>query len=230
MSMWYYRIRSRCLRTILRHALRKERRDDLLRLGTPRADWIIPANLLPRRAVCYCVGLGEEGSFDQGLAQRFEAEVHVFDPTPRAVAYARTTFREGDGITFHPVGLWSHEATLKFYAPRNPRHVSHSIVNLQRTADYFEAPCKSLRALMVELDHNDIDLLKLDIEGAEHAVLGSLVDDDITPAVLCVEFDQPVPLRRLFKTLGELKRAGYILISVDSWNYTFRASRAREKR
>src|SRR3546814_9362953 len=53
-----------------------------------------------------------------------------------------------------PVGLWSEDATLRFYAPRDPTHVSHSIVNLQETESYFEARCRSIASLMAELGHD----------------------------------------------------------------------------
>ena len=63
--------------------------------------------------------------------------------------------------------------------------------------------------------------MKLDIEGAEHEVIESMLEDSIRPAVLCVEFDQPVKVRDLRSTLASLDRAGYMLAGTDGWNYTF---------
>ena len=37
--------------------------------------------------------------------------------------------------------------------------------------------------------HEKIDLLKLDIEGAEVAVLTQMLDNKIYPKYLCIEFD-----------------------------------------
>ena len=36
------------------------------------------------------------------------------------------------------IGIWSKADRLRFYAPANPDHVSHSAVNLQGTDSYFE--------------------------------------------------------------------------------------------
>src|SRR3546814_13240808 len=80
-----------------------------------------------------------------------------------------------------PVGLWSEDATLRFYAPRDPTHVSHSIVNLQETESYFEARCRSIASLMAELGHDRLDLLKVDVEGAEHEVIRSMLASGIRP-------------------------------------------------
>jgi hypothetical protein len=119
------------------------------------------------------------------------------------------------------VGLWSEEATLRFYAPRDPSHVSHSVVNLQGTDEYFEGLCRSLPSLMTELGHGSIDLLKIDIEGAEHRVIRSMLASGIRPTVLCTEIDRPVTPLRFWTTIRRVLSAGYTLVAVDGWNFTF---------
>jgi hypothetical protein len=34
---------------------------------------------------------------------------------------------------FCAVGVWDEDAMMKFYVPANPAHVSHSVLNLQKT-------------------------------------------------------------------------------------------------
>ena len=75
--------------------------------------------------------------------------------------------------------------TLRFYAPRNEAHVSHSAVNLQRTDRFFEAQVSTVRELAKKLDDTDIEIIKMDIEGAEYAVLSSLMDQGPLPSTLC---------------------------------------------
>jgi len=74
---------------------------------------------------------------------------------------------------------------------------------------------------MRELHHGRIDLLKIDIEGAEYAVLRSLLEDGLVVKVLCVEFDQPMPVLATARMILQLKRAGYQPVHAESWNYTF---------
>jgi FkbM family methyltransferase len=199
----------------------------LRRLGGA-CGWVVPERLLAPDAVCYCVGAGEDISFDIALAREFDCGVHTFDPTPRAIAYVES-LRSGlpSRLVFHPWGLWEQDRRIRFYAPRDPAHVSHSAVNLQRTDRFFEADCKRLRTIMRDLGHRHLDLLKLDIEGAEYRVLESMLADGIVPRVLAVEFDEvhdPIDDRaslRIRMMVKRLLNAGYRVVSVEGPNYTF---------
>jgi hypothetical protein len=46
-------------------------RDDLVRLGSKYGGWIVPATLVRPDSVCYCVGVGEDISFDLALIERW---------------------------------------------------------------------------------------------------------------------------------------------------------------
>jgi hypothetical protein len=82
------------------------------------------------------------------------------------------------------------------------------------------------------LGHQTINLLKLDIVGAEYEVIDSLIDDKIYPEILLIEFDEgslasafrcpdPHYFDRISNAVQKLKSAGYILTYVDDWNATF---------
>ena len=193
----------------------------LQKIGTAYGGWIVPTRLLGPSSRCYCGGVGEDVSFDLGLIERFGCDVFAFDPTPRAIAYAEPIAKREARFRFLPVGLWSSDTVLKFYQPKDPTHVSHSVVNLQRTNDWFEARTRTIASLMAELGHPSIDLLKLDIEGAEHAVLASTLDAGILPVILCFEVDQPVGPLRFWSTMRRVLGHGYDLVAVDGWNFTF---------
>jgi FkbM family methyltransferase len=193
--------------------------DGLVRLGTAYGGWWVPESILRPGAVAYCAGAGDDISFDIELHER-GLRVTI-DPTPMAIAHADAEGPKSDRFVFVPVGLWDEKTELRFYAPRNPAYVSHSVVNLQRSSEYFSATVKPLRDLMNDLGDKSIDLLKLDIEGAEHRVIESFLADGIRPPVVCVEFDQPAPLRTVMRSIRRLEQAGYRLIKIDQWNYTF---------
>ena len=50
--------------------------------------------------------------------------------------------------------------------------------------DYDEVNVDSIKNIMTDLNHNNIDLLKLDIEGSEIDVLNQMLDDNIYPTYL----------------------------------------------
>jgi FkbM family methyltransferase len=193
----------------------------LEKVGTRYGGWIVPASLVRSDWVCYCGGVGEDVSFDIGLVERFGCEVYAFDPTPRAIEYARVHAEKQPKFHFQDVGLWSSDESLRFYSPPDPAFVSHSAVNLQGTDSYFEAEGRSLPTIMSEYGHANVDLLKIDIEGAEHTVIASMLSAGIRPIVVCVEIDQPVGPLRLWRTVLRILRSGYKLVAEDRWNLTF---------
>ena len=210
---------------LMKALLRPRRRDDLRRLGSEYGGWVIPASVLSESSVCYCVGVGEDISFDLAVLREFGCEVFAFDPTPRAVAYVEENAGDIANFRFFQVGVWREDQErVRFYAPKSSAHVSHSIVNLQGTSEFFEAECKRLSTLMRELGHRRVDLLKLDIEGAEYDVMESLITDKLQVTVICVEFDQPAALNKIWRMVRRLGSSGYDLVNIDNWNYTFVAN------
>jgi len=216
------RIPGRIRRKILGLFHRTYRREDIVRLGSGYGGWSIPSSLIDESTVCYCAGVGEDVTFDLELIRRFNCAVHAFDPTPAARRHVDTIEDLSEKFVYHQYGLWSSDDTLRFYAPKaNHPGISHSAVNLHHTDTFFEAPVKSLRSIMTELRHCSIDLLKMDIEGAEHKVLQHMRAENIWPRVLCVEFDQPCSIFKIVAQIRMLEKAGYFIVSTENWNYTF---------
>ena len=190
-------------------------------LGTDYGRFIIPKGIVGEDWIVYSGGVGEDISFDLELIERFGCHVHAFDPTPRAVEFVEKAAGQEPRFHFTPVAIWKEADVLRFYAPQNPDHVSHSVVNLQATEDYFEAECDSLSGLMKRLGHDRIDLLKLNIEGAEYEVLECMIERDPGVRVLCVAFDQPMPIWRTHRMICQLAGARFVLCAIDGWKMTF---------
>jgi FkbM family methyltransferase len=197
-------------------------------LGTTYGGWTIPDQLLNSGSICYCVGVGEDISFDLELIRRYRSNVYAFDPTPRAIAFVEDQTSLPDKFKFVPVGIWNADKIMRFYVPGNPNHVSHSIVNLQKTEAFFEAPCRKLSSFMREHGHERLDLLKIDIEGAEYQVIQSLLDDNLDIRILCVEFDETnAPVdgdygQRIRASILSLAKHQYMLVARSgAGNFTF---------
>lgn len=127
--------------------------------------------------------------------------MHAFDPTPRAVNYIeKIGNRLPNQLHFYPVGLWSEGTTLRFFFS-GLNDGMFSAVDIKRTGQHVECPVKRLATLMRDLGHNHVDMAKIDMEGAEYDVIDNLVSEKAFPTVLCIEFDQPVPVRRTFRAV-----------------------------
>ena len=189
----------------------------LVRLGTRYGGWWIPERVLNSGGVAYCAGVGEDASFDRSLADR-GLEVWSFDPTPRSVSYIES---KGEGLNFEAVGWWDREGEEKFYAPAESSHVSHSIDNPGGSTDFFQAKVSPVREIQSRLGHQFLDLVKMDIEGAERVVVPDMLKRGPFPSVLCVEIDYPFTTRRLWLFVKQVCSAGFVLCKVEQRNYTF---------
>jgi FkbM family methyltransferase len=202
--------------------------DGLVRIGSNYGGWITPIHLLSSSSICYCAGVGEDITFDLSLIERFGCHVFAFDPTPRAKIHVKKSVANIERYHFFDYGVWDNDEMVRFFAPSDSLHVSHSALNLQKTDNFFDAPCKRLSSIMRENGHDHIDLLKLDIEGAEYAVLRSILEDQLQVGIICVEYDELHNaiddrfLQRIRKSFAELRKAGYIIVGKDEQlNYTF---------
>jgi FkbM family methyltransferase len=190
-------------------------------LGEGDGAWIVPLELIIPGAICYCVGVGVNATFDVALAARSGTAVFAFDPTPRTVDYMRALDPAAKGITFLPVGVWNSDTTLRFYAPMNRRHANFSVRDIHGTAEYFTAECHRMSSIMTRLGHSHVDLVKIDIEGAWYEVVSNMIEERSLPDILCVEFDTPTSLFKVLTTVRRLRAAGLSLVHRDRDNYLF---------
>jgi FkbM family methyltransferase len=179
-------------------------------LGTDYGGYEILPEHVSRDSVVYSVGIGEDISFDLGMIERFGCAIHAFDPTPRSLAWLDKQALP-ERFSVHPFGLAEFDGVARFAPPANPAYVSHSVLP-GHAGDRIELPVKRLSTVMKELGHARLDVLKIDIEGAEYAVLEDLLATGVLPKQLLVEFHHGmggVALEKTEASLDRLHAAGY---------------------
>ena len=123
------------------------------------------------------------------------------------------------------MGLYNKKDLLKFYKQDNPNYVSQSLENNMFGINYDIVKVDTIKNIMNELNHNNIDLLKLDIEGSECDVLDKMLDDNILPKYLCIEFDlllKNKDFNKKTEKIGKrLESFGYKILKNDNLNITF---------
>ena len=133
-------------------------------------------------------------------------------------------------ISFEKYAIWKYNGEIKFFPPKNNAHVSHSIVSLPHSQHFDDftiiVPCITLDSLMTKNNISSIDILKLDIEGAEHEVLDMVFKSLIRPTQILVEYDELFYFRlshiyRFYKTHFTFLKCGYKLIKRDLCNFTY---------
>lgn len=221
-------------------------------LGTNYGGWSIPKDAnLNNNSIIYSGGVGEDMSFDLKLEDKYKCKIFLIDPTQRAIKhyeevkeFYNTKINNFTGniqadylyniIDLHPdfdnytyinKGLYKEKSKLKFYKQTNPNYVSQSLVNNMYGNDYDEVEVDSIKNIMKTYNHSKIDLLKLDIEGSEIDVLNQMLDDEIYPKYLCIEFDlllkKKDPNQLTQKLVKRLQENNYKILENKNLNVTF---------
>jgi len=82
----------------------------------------------------------------------------------------------------------------------------------------------SLSSMLSELGHKRIDVLKMDIEGAEYEVVNCLLKSEIRPKMLLIEFHhrfKGIGKEKTISAVSGLREVGYLLASISSTGREF---------
>jgi FkbM family methyltransferase len=178
---------------------------------------------LGAKSVVYSGGVGKDISFEHALVKNFGCSVIVFDPSPIGLATMRLPMNQGANIRFFPVGLAGKCGKLRMAPPFDQD--GDSWFGNDSLNGTIEVQCVDLVTLMKENQHEHIDLLKIDIEGAEYGVIDQILDRRIPVRQIVVEFhDDILPGIRLSHTaraVFKLLSRGYKLVSQEAHVDTF---------
>lgn len=186
------------------------------RYGSDYGGWEVRPDLLAPGAVVYSLGVGEDVSFDLALIAAFDVEVWAFDPTPRSVEWVVSQALP-ERFHFLPYAVLDRDGDARLFAPRDPTHVSHTVVESAGGAP-IEVPARRLSTIMEENGHRHLDLLKMDIEGAEYAVLADMLRSNVRPTQLVVEFHHRIldlGVGRTREAVRSLRTHGYRVFAVS---------------
>lgn len=144
---------------------------------------------LNENSIVYSFGIGEDISFDEEIISKHKCKVFGFDPTPKSIEWIKK-YNISENFFFKNYGISSITGKVDFYLPKNSNHVSGSSViqDNVNSNEKIEVEMKTLTDIMIELGHNQIDVLKMDIEGAEYEVLENIINSNIKIHQILVEF------------------------------------------
>jgi FkbM family methyltransferase len=161
---------------------------NLEQFGSADGRYRLDASCLLPGATVYSLGIGEDISFDLSLIERLGVDVEAFDPTPKVKRWLAMQSLPPQ-FHFHEAGIAGHDGEETFYVPPRKDWVSHSVVHARQFGrDSVRFPVMRLSTAMNVQGHTRLDLLKMDIEGAEYGVIEQIVREKIPVTQLLVEF------------------------------------------
>jgi len=186
--------------------------------GSEYGGHCVALNKLNSNSTVYSVGLGYDITFDTELIQEHGLQVHGFDPTPKSIDYLEKHELPYQ-FKLHKYGISNLDGTQIFHPPIDPNHVSHSTEKRKESSGQsIEVEMKTLTSVMKQLGHDSIDLIKMDIEGSEYAVLDEICQYGIKVGQILVEFHHhfgEIQVRETKKSVKALNEAGYQIFHVS---------------
>lgn len=207
------------------------------RFGSVYGGWSIVPSEVGAAAVVYSFGVGEDASFDIEMITELGLKVHAFDPTPKSIEWVRRQAFPAEFI-MHEIGLAGYDGNATFRPPENPDYVSHTMLDRPATdARSIVVPVRRLATIMQDLGHAQVDILKMDIEGAEYEVLDDMALSTVRPRQLLVEFHHRFPgvgVQKTTRAIRQLRGMGYKLVCVsptaEEYSFLFAPTQAAGKR
>jgi FkbM family methyltransferase len=194
--------------------------------GSESCAWWVDPRGLGADSIVYSLGIGTEITFDLSLIAAYGVTVHAFDPTPGAIEYVQKR-QLPSRYRWHAVGIGRYDGEARFFPPVNPAHISHSLLHRAATSDTaIQVEIRRLSTVMRDLGHTRLDVLKMDIEGAEYDVLDDIIEQRLTIRQILVEFHHRFPevgLDSTRRAVSHLNAAGYRIfyVSDNGEEYSF---------
>lgn len=194
--------------------------------GSNYGGWVVCPAGIGKESIVYSFGVGEDISFDLALIQNFGVNVYAFDPTPKSVEWVKQQ-NLPEKFKLFEFGIADYDGIARFSPPENPTHISHTILDRPKTrhkAIYL--PVHRLNTILNRLRHDKINILKMDVEGAEYTVIPDIIKSGIEIQQLLVEFHHRLPTVSVSNTKEMVKllnNNGWRIFNVSSngKNYSF---------
>lgn len=185
--------------------------------------WDLVPWLLSEGDIIYSFGVCDDIGFEL-MACKNGAKVFAFDPTPYSVDWiAKQKLPSSLHFQFFPWAAAGNDGEYFLYPRVKKKGKKSSVMyTFHQQGDVQKEGVKvralSLNSIVKELGHESIDIIKMDIEGAEYEVIDTILKSDLRPKMLLIEFHhrfKGVGKEKTIASVEGLREAGYLLVSVS---------------
>ena len=99
------------------------------------------------------------------------AKIYGFEPDPHAFELLQRNVGDDPNVELHQVAVSARDGTADFYAAEDSW--ASSLQQTRDGAERIQVPTRSLESILDELGIEQVDLLKVDVEGAEGEIFES---------------------------------------------------------
>lgn len=140
---------------------------------------------LTEASVIADVGCGYEAEFSRQMIERYGLQAIGIDPTKKHAPYLKALEVSSEGRFTHlALAVSSENGTVQFHESKQnesgsllPEHTNIRNDDI----NHYEVESVTLRELVRRLGRTSVDILKLDLEGAEYGLFDDMTEADLLP-------------------------------------------------
>ncbi|MFM1594390.1 MAG: FkbM family methyltransferase [Woeseiaceae bacterium] len=185
-------------------------------------EWEFSPDYLGNDAIVYSLGVGDSIEFDLKIIDYYKALVFAFDPTPYAIEWLNKQIIP-ERLKFYPWAVSGKDG--EFSMTQRVNHKGHKseimwteLLPHEHSDKIITVPSLTISSIMKELSHQKIDLMKVDVEGTEYEIIDHLIQYNIKPKQLLVEFHHRFETKNKTmtkKAIQDLQEIGYKIFSIS---------------
>ncbi len=189
---------------------------------TTFGDWGVPLEHVHSGDVMYSFGICDDIDFEKEIYKNKNISINAFDPTPYSVDWIKKQ-DIGHCLQFHPHAVSDRNGHFYLYPLLNKKGraskkmYSFHTQNKERS-DGVKVEALTIDSIMKKLNHKHVDIIKMDIEGAEYGVINNLLESSIRPRIIMMEYHhrfEGINKKETIGSVNALKCAGYLLVYIS---------------
>lgn len=194
-------------------------RCNLVKYGNDYGGYYVCPDYLSENPIVYSCGIGKDLSFDEQIIKIKNCSVYAFDPTPMSIDFVKNSeIYKSDEFHFYEYGISDKDEQATFYLNEEDEINDGSASVLKKTYTQDEnkiiVEMKCIQTICNILHHNYIDVLKLDIEGSEFAVMDHIVENQLNIGQICLELHgrflkKEERKEKYERLLNQIQKGGY---------------------
>lgn len=188
------------------------------------SNWNVVPALLKKGDIIYSFGICDDIGFELDVIKK-NINIFAFDPTPYSVNWIKKQ-KLPASFHFYPWAASATDGNFYLYPRLKKKGEKSTIMYTSHKEagagdDGVKVEAFSLRSMADKLGHNEINVLKMDIEGAEYEIIDNLLKTNFRPRMLLVEFHhrfRGIGSDKTDRAVNALHRADYLIASVSLSN------------
>lgn len=184
--------------------------------------WQVVPELLRENDIVYSIGICDDIGFETKAIECNDVNIFAFDPTPYSVDWIKSQ-KLPSSFHFYPWAASASDGNFFLYPRQNKKgkksKVMYTFHQESAANDGVKVQALTIESMMKKLNHDTLDVLKMDIEGAEYDVIDNLMLSSVRPRMLLIEFHhrfKGIGKDKTINTVKLLRENNYLVSSVSA--------------